>query len=165
MLWTPGDFAAGRAKPTPVADTPTFQSEQATAGRPEAVPADDALPAAVVLPLARNPIRPDAPRPIAEDALAGLDRLLRLAAARGASTLYLSSAARPSVRVDGDIQVLAGAPVLGPNDVESLLLTLMPERSAEALRTGAASEWICDVPDVGRVRCMSFRDQIGRAHV
>src|SRR5262249_805052 len=50
---------------------------------------------------------------------------------------------------------------LGPNDVESLLLTLMPERNAEALRTGSASEWICDFPDLGRVRCMSFRDHRG----
>jgi twitching motility protein PilT len=115
----------------------------------------------VVLPLSRNPIRPDVPPPLAEQALAGLDRLLRLAAARGASTLYLSSASRPSVRVDGDIYTLDGAPILGPNDVESLLLTLMPERSAEALRTGVASEWICDLPEVGRVRCMSFRDHRG----
>jgi twitching motility protein PilT len=114
-----------------------------------------------VLPLARNPIRPDVPPPLAADSLAGLDRLLRLAAARGASTLYLSSASRPSIRVDGDVQAIDGAPVLGPNDVEALLLTLMPERNAEALRTGVASEWICDVPDVGRVRCMSFRDHRG----
>jgi len=41
------------------------------------------------------------------------------------------------------------------------LLTLMPERSHEALRTGAATEWICDIETVGRVRCMSFRDQRG----
>jgi twitching motility protein PilT len=119
----------------------------------------------VVLPLARNPIRSDVPAPLAEQALAGLDRLLRLAAARGASTLYLSSASRPSVRVDGEVQTLDGAPVLGPNDVESLLLTLMPERNAEALRTGGASEWICDLPDVGRVRCMSFRDHRGTGGV
>jgi len=57
--------------------------------------------------------------------------------------------------------MLDGAPVLGPNEVESLLLTLMPERDAEALRTGAASEWICDIADLGRVRCMSFRDSRG----
>jgi twitching motility protein PilT len=95
------------------------------------------------------------------EALAGLDRLLRLAAARGASTLYLSSSARPSLRVDGDVQTIDGAPVLSPNDVESLMLTLMPERNAEALRTGLTSEWICDVPDVGRIRCMSFRDHLG----
>jgi twitching motility protein PilT len=67
--------------------------------------------------------------------------------------------------VDGEVQTLDGAPVLGPNDVESLLLTLMPERNAEALRTGGTSEWICDLPDVGRVRCMSFRDHRGMGGV
>ena len=65
------------------------------------------------------------------------------------------------MRVDGDILAIEGAPVLGPNDVEALVLTLMPERNAESLRTGVASEWICDVLDVGRVRCMSFRDHRG----
>jgi twitching motility protein PilT len=37
----------------------------------------------------------------------------------------------------------------------------MPERNHEALRTGAATEWILDIDDVGRVRCMSFRDHRG----
>jgi twitching motility protein PilT len=133
--------------------------EPAPAEAPAAV--EEPSPPAVVLPLARNPIRPDSPPPLVEQASSGLDRMLRLAAARGASTLYLSSSARPSVRVDGDVQTLDGAPILSPNDVESLLLTLMPERSAEALRTGVASEWIADVSDVGRVRCMSFRDHRG----
>jgi twitching motility protein PilT len=115
---------------------------------------------AVVLPLARNPIRPETPPSVA-DQVSSLDRLLRLAAARGASMLYLSSEAYPAVRVDGDVQTLDGTPVLSANDVEALLLTLMPERSAEALRTGIASEWIVDIADVGRVRCMSFRDHLG----
>ena len=75
--------------------------------------------------------------------------------------LYLSSGARPAIRIDGDIETLDGAPVLGPNEVEALLLTLMPERDAEALRTGAASEWICEIADLGRVRCMTFRDSRG----
>jgi len=119
------------------------------------------VPVAPVLPLVRSAIRCDAPPPLAEQALSTLDQLLRLAAARGAAMLYLSSEARPSVRVDGEIFTLDGAPILGPNDVESLLLTLMPERNAEALRTGVASEWICDLPDVGRVRCLSFRDHRG----
>ena len=56
---------------------------------------------------------------------------------------------------------LEGEPVLTARDVESLLLTLMPERNHEALRTGAATEWILDIEDVGRVRCMSFRDHRG----
>ena len=69
--------------------------------------------------------------------------------------------ARPSVRVDGEIQMLEGEPSHGPNDVESLLLTLMPERNHEALRSGVATEWISDVDGVGRVRCLSFRDHRG----
>jgi twitching motility protein PilT len=117
---------------------------------------------AVVLPLARNPVRFEHQLPlIADPTLAGLDRLLRLAAARGASTLYLSSQSRASVRVDGELQALEGEPILTSRDVESLLLTLMPERNHEALRTGAATEWILDIEDVGRVRCMSFRDHLG----
>jgi twitching motility protein PilT len=114
-----------------------------------------------VLPMARSPIRMDTPAPIASSGVSGLDRLLRMAAARGASTLYLSSHARPSVRVDGEIQMLEGEPSHGPNDVESLLVTMMPERNHEALRMGQATEWIADLEDVGRVRCLSFRDHRG----
>src|SRR5262249_41520359 len=115
---------------------------------------------AIVVPMARNPVRPDTPPTLATTAVAGLDRLLRIAAARGASTLYLASQARPSVRVDGEIQML-DEPALGPSEVESLLIDLMPERNREALRSGMGTEWICDVAEVGRVRCMSFRDHRG----
>jgi twitching motility protein PilT len=98
---------------------------------------------------------------VASGSASALDRLLRRAAARGASTLYLSSSAPPSVRVDGEVQTLEGEPSLGAHDVESLLLSLIPARENEGLRTGAASEWISDVEGVGRVRCMTFRDQRG----
>jgi len=57
--------------------------------------------------------------------------------------------------------MLDGEPLHGPNDVESLLLTMMPERNHEALRMGQATEWITDLEDVGRVRCLSFRDHRG----
>jgi twitching motility protein PilT len=126
-----------------------------------AAPITPPMQPAVVLPLARSPIRTDAPPPPIPVGVSGLDRLLRMAAARGASTLYLASNGRPSVRVDGEIQMLDGEPSHGPNDVESLLLTLMPERNHEALRTGVATEWISDVDGVGRVRCLSFRDHRG----
>jgi twitching motility protein PilT len=121
---------------------------------------DDHQPA-VVLPLLRSPVRPDAPPALASPPKSGLDRLLRIAAARGASALYLSSLARPSIRVDGEIRPLEGEPPQGPSDVESLLIDLMPERNREALRSGVGTEWICDVADVGRIRCMSFRDHRG----
>jgi len=101
------------------------------------------------------------PPPPAGDTLSGLERLLRVAAARGASTLYVSSGERPSVRVDGELQPIDGEPVLSSHDVVSLLLTLMPDRAHEALRTGAPTEWISDIEDVGRVRCVSFGDHRG----
>ena len=140
--------------PPPVAPP---QPAAAMPPEPDRTPA----PYAVVLPISRSPIRSDAPPPAIPAGVSGLDRLLRMAAARGASTLYLSSHARPSVRVDGEIQMLEGEPSHGPNDVESLLLTLMPDRNHEALRSGVATEWISDVDGVGRVRCLSFRDHRG----
>src|SRR5439155_22452628 len=80
--------------------------------------------AAVVLPMTRNPIRSEySPPSFSDPTMDGLERLLRLAAARGASTLYLSSDARPSVRVDGELQSLDGEAQLTSRDVESLLLT------------------------------------------
>ena len=149
----------------PVLPAVTLDPVRPAAPRPEAVPPPAprlAPPPAVVLPMSRNPIRiePSSPVPT-DDTLSGLERLLRTASARGASTLYLSSDARPSVRVDGELQSLDGEPVHTSNDVISLLLTLMPERSHEALRTGATTEWICDIEDIGRVRCMSFSDHRG----
>ena len=116
---------------------------------------------AVVLPIARSPIRPEPPPLSQESGLSGLERLLRLSAARGASALYLWSKSRPSVRVDGELQMLEGEPLLSARDVESLLLTLVPDRSHEALRTGALVEWICELEGVGRIRCVSFRDRHG----
>ncbi len=134
----------------PVQHTPPPVLERAEPAQP-----------AVVLPLSRSPVRGDAPPPLTGSfSGTGLDRLLRIAAARGASTLYLASLAKPSIRVDGEIQMLDEA-ALGPSDVEALLIDLMPERNREALRSGVSTEWICDVPEVGRVRCMTFRDHRG----
>ena len=118
--------------------------------------------AAVVLPISRSPIRGEQLAPaLSEATVPGLEPLLRLASARGASTLYLSSESRPSMRIDGELHVIDAEPVHTSRDVESLLLTLMPERNHEALRIGAQTEWICDIEGVGRVRCMSFRDHRG----
>ncbi|HEY7444450.1 MAG TPA: ATPase, T2SS/T4P/T4SS family [Vicinamibacterales bacterium] len=116
---------------------------------------------AIVLPLARSQVRGDQTPRVTSPKLAGLDRLLRVAAARGASTLYLVSGSRPSIRVDGEISLLEGEAILSAPEVESHILDIMPERNREVLRSGVGTEWICDVADVGRIRCMSFRDHRG----
>lgn len=117
---------------------------------------------AVVLPLSRNQVRGDQPSRFTPSLHAtGIDRLLRIAAARGASTLYLTSQARPAIRVDGEISAIEGESTLSEADVEALIIDMIPERNREALRSQAGTEWICDVPDVGRIRCVTFRDHRG----
>ena len=117
---------------------------------------------AVVLPLSRSQVRGDQSARFTPSLHAtGIDRLLRIAAARGASTLYLTSQSRPSIRVDGEIGPIEGESVLTEGDVETLILDIIPERNREALRSQAGTEWICDVADVGRIRCVTFRDHRG----
>ena len=60
-----------------------------------------------------------------------MDRLLKVAAARGAEALFLFSQSRPAIRVDGEIHALEGEPVLGPQDVDGLMLEVLPERPDE----------------------------------
>jgi twitching motility protein PilT len=117
---------------------------------------------AVVLPLSRSQVRGDQSARFSPPLQAsGIDRLLRIASARGASTLYLTSQSRPSIRVDGEISPIDGESVLSGGDVETLIIDMIPERNREALRSQAGTEWICDVPDVGRIRCVTFRDHRG----
>lgn len=118
--------------------------------------APESLPA-VVLSLTRDGARGNSgvTRGIARPG--GIERLLRLAAARGASALYLTTQARPAVRVDGDIRLLDGEPALSSGDVEAAVLELAPEGAGEK----ESAEWIRDLQDVGRVRITTFRDYRG----
>lgn len=147
------ELSPARVAPAPVSlgETPAAVAPK----EPESYPA-------VVVPLARTPVRAEqASRLSHPSRTAGIDRLLRIAAARGASTLYLTSQARPSIRVDGQISAIEGESILSEPDVEALMLDIIPERNRQALRSSVGAEWICDVPDVGRVRCVSFRDHRG----
>ena len=124
-------------------------------------PAPPLAPPPPVVPLTRSPIRSEAPPPLADAGVAASSacsvtprrearpcctcRPGRGRRFASTATSKRSTARRFSVRTR----------------LKSLLLTLMPERDAEALRTGAASEWICEIADLGRVRCMTFRDHAG----
>jgi twitching motility protein PilT len=88
-----------------------------------------------------------------------VDRILRLAAARGASTVYVVAQSQPMIRVDGEISALDGEPALGASEVERLVMELAPAPARDAAQHGG--EWMADVPGVGRVRCVTFRDHRG----
>jgi twitching motility protein PilT len=93
------------------------------------------------------------------------DQLVRLAAARGASTLYLWSHSRPSVRIDGELHVLDTMPIFTPAQIDTLLISLRFAHGADTREALEADEWRFDVPDVGEVRCTSVPDHRGPAAV
>ncbi|MFN7984849.1 MAG: ATPase, T2SS/T4P/T4SS family [Vicinamibacterales bacterium] len=122
---------------------------------------DSDVQPAIVLPLTRTSLRADVPSPAPESPVVGLERLLRMALDRGGSTLYLVSGSSPAMRVDGEIRPLDGAPTLTPQQVDAYLRVVLPERAIDGLRGTLASEWTTEFAGLGRVRCVSFRDQRG----
>ena len=113
-------------------------------------------PPAVVLPLTRQPKAEsggEARVPVATT----LQRLLRLAGARGAGTVYVVANSAPLVRVDGEFSTLEGEPALSAAFVDRLLSEVAPSARGES----PSADWLIDVPEIGRVRCVAFRDHRG----
>ena len=152
-------------------DVAAIEAEQrvATVARREPVvdaataPADESEPAvthhlAPVVPIvARGGVRfESAPGP-AQPRGEGLPHLLQVAAAHGASVLYVAVQAKPSLRVDGEIRVLEHETPLSEAALAAGLKTILGNGSS----TSAGDVETCDVPGVGRVQCLSFRDHRG----
>lgn len=139
----------------------------AQAPKPEPGPKAAAAPPppapAVVVPMRPRPAERPPERPVARAAeeISELERLLRIAAARKATMLYVVPATKPSLRVEGEIRTLDTERTLTVEDVEALVLAMMPEGDREALRRGTEADWVRDLPEVGRVRCTRFRDHRG----
>jgi twitching motility protein PilT len=115
-------------------------------------------PHAVVVPVGRMRTEP-APGQ-GEPTVDGeaLLRILRLAANRGASVVYIVAQSRPMVRVDGEIAPLEEEAVLTSADVALFIDSLgamIDDNATDAV------EWLSDVPEVGRVRHLTFHDHRG----
>ncbi|MGC4083620.1 MAG: ATPase, T2SS/T4P/T4SS family [Vicinamibacterales bacterium] len=112
-----------------------------------------------VVPLARPASRAQTLGSSSSRDVPELERLVRLAAARGATSLYLVSGAAPAVRVDGQIAMLDTTP-LDPADIDAMLLGA-PRNLHRADRPGDDVGWEMDVAALGRVRCLPFNDRRG----
>jgi twitching motility protein PilT len=133
---------------------------------PPAVPpvqrADRREPAAsepaVVVPMTRT-VRIEVPprTQAAGRGATGIDRLLRVAAARGATALFLTSNSRPWIRLEGDLRYLDSEAPLSRADVESAVFEIAPQGE----QNRADGEWIIEFADIGRVRCTTFHDHRG----
>ena len=116
---------------------------------------------AVVLPLSRPQVRPEAVQPPAQAPaalIAPLEHMLRVAAARGASTVYVVAGSKPMIRVDGEISALDAEAAFAASDVDRVVMELAPARGRDG---NQPVEWMSDVPEVGRVRCVTFSDHRG----
>jgi len=160
------DTPTAEATPTTVTEEPTpiLASAESKDTRPPSASDDDEVeeevaqprPTAVIVPLSRH-VRPEPPVDIRAGANT-LERVLHLAAARGAATVYVVARSAPMVRIDGEFSSLEGEPAITTAVVERLTAELAPHGRDAA---SADAEWTIDVPEIGRVRCLTFRDHRG----
>ena len=130
--------------------------------KPEPEPVVPAT-AATVVPMTRT-VRIEVPPRVAvatQRAATDIERLLRIASARGASSLFLTSESRPWIRVEGDLRQLESEPALSRADVERAILEIAPESGQESIGKGEATEWIAEFTEIGRIRCTTFIDHRG----
>jgi twitching motility protein PilT len=106
-------------------------------------------------------VRIEVPHMMTTQRLPGFARLIRLAAAAGATEVFLTPQARPYLRVDGNVRQMETETPLTSAEVEAFAREIAPESLLSEIRQGASIEWMTDVPEVGRVRCASFSDQRG----
>ena len=144
-----------------IGDVPTRDGSSRCRTTEAPAQGEDETRQAVVVPLARTHIKPEsASVPFTPSEDAALMHTLRVAAARGASTVYVVAQSKPMIRIDGEIGPLESEPTLTAADVDRLVMELAPPRRRDALQNGPV-EWLCDVPEIGRVRCLTFRDHRG----
>ena len=124
-----------------------------------AAPSEQA-PLSVVLPMTRT-VRIEVPPRVAASRTTDVERLLRIASARGASALFLTSESRPYIRVDGDIRQLENEALLSRSDVEAAIVEIAPEKGREQFGKGEVAEWLKEYSELGRIRCTTFNDHRG----
>ncbi len=133
------------------AATPTEEPEEDEEPEP---PVPHLAPVVPIVP--RVPVRVE-PAPVPTVRGEGLPHLLQVAAAQGASVLYVAVQAKPSLRVDGEIRVLDQETPLSEPLLEAGLRAILPNGATVAV----GEIETCDVAGVGRVQCLSFRDHRG----
>jgi twitching motility protein PilT len=149
-------------EPQPAAPAAPVQPVAPVVTPPAVAPAAAAAPA-TVLPMTRT-VRIEVPHRSSAGASArstDIERLLRIAAARGASSLFLTSESRPWMRIDGDLRQIETEAPLSRADVQRAVLEIAPESGHESIGKGEATEWISEFDEIGRIRCTTFVDHRG----
>jgi twitching motility protein PilT len=94
-----------------------------------------------------------------------LDELLKLTVEKGASDLHLSANYCPCIRVDGEMKFLTDLPILTADENETLLCSIMPDRSKKEFEELWDTDFGYDLAGTGRFRVNVFKDTYGTGGV
>jgi twitching motility protein PilT len=122
----------------------------------------------------RTPLRTQPPiaasklaydNPLSDGSTAGIDRLLnRLLEVKG-SDLHVSTGAVPMMRIDGEMKLVPGADVLAAEQVQRLLMPIVPPRNREEFEGTHDTDFAYELPGKARFRANLFVDLRGMGAV
>ena len=97
---------------------------------------------------------------------AKMDEYFNKMAEIGASDLHMSVSMPPMVRKDGKIKHLQeGEPVLTPESMHALLMSIMPDRNQEEFAERNDTDFAYEIPGLARFRCNIYMDRKGMGAV
>ena len=94
-----------------------------------------------------------------------IEALLRRLVERRGSDLHLRVDEPPIIRMDGDMVRLDGAPPLTNDRLESMLMSIMPDRNRREYTELHDTDFAYEITGVARFRCNALRDRRGAGAV
>jgi twitching motility protein PilT len=94
-----------------------------------------------------------------------IEKLLRVAVARGASDLHLRAGDAPILRCHGEIVRLTDWPRLRSDEVAALVDATMPSANRDEFADASDTDFAYEIPGCARFRANAFRDRSGVAAV
>jgi twitching motility protein PilT len=98
-------------------------------------------------------------------AKAAMEKLLRMLVDQGGSDLHMRVGEPPILRKSGEMHRVEGQPKLDPETMESLLLSIMPDRNKNEFTQTNDSDFAYEITGVARFRANVLRDRKGVAAV
>jgi twitching motility protein PilT len=94
-----------------------------------------------------------------------IQELLNKLVESGSSDLHLRVGLPPTYRTAGDLVPMEGAAPLGKDDIETMLLAIMPDRNRHEYTESNDSDFAYEMVDVARFRVNALKDRMGPAAV
>lgn len=102
---------------------------------------------------------------LGDGSTAEIDKLLAIMMARKASDLHLSSGVVPMLRVDGEMEPVAGHGVMSPEQMQRVLLPIVPPRNRQEFSDCHDSDFAYELVGKARFRVNLFVDLRGMGAV